>query len=881
MRITLDGPRLRVIDSFSMMKTAHRHTRRRIGLLPAVPCLVWMCGFAAAAFSAPASIPSIAGPIQIDQWHILGPFSAGPREDAFAITSEPATLRPDTLARHPSTLAQGGYVRWTTARPDSDGWVNVKFSGVLWDTLMDVYGFAGIMDQAYAYGEFDLPSPRRALVEAERVGFFWLNGRLVPGDPYGHNFMRSAVVLSGGTNRIVVDLSGFGDHAFKLLLHRVPSPLVLIDDYTLPDVVRGERGPVRAGVPLLNTTETPLEGIRITAGDGRYTLPTVTWAGDLAPLCVKKIPITIEVVALPDSGESLEVPIEAGVPGSVCRDTLRLRLRRPDESVRRTFISRIDGSCQYYAVLPPAGLAAGERYGMILSLHGAGVRAENQVGAYRPKSWAFVVAPTNRRPYGFDWQDWGRLDALEVLDRAKNTLPVDTNRVYLTGHSMGGHGAWHIGLSHSDLFAALAPAAGWTCFELYIPWFLQKAYIYGDPAAREIREAALRQDHPQDFIENALNLPVFILQGGLDDNVPPFHSRLLAGRLDALGYEYRYKEDPGKGHWYTIDSLGTTCVDDPDLIGFLQSKTRNPYPRDVVLKTVNPSQAGRSYWLRLDEQEEPYRESVLEAHVRPDTVEIALKNVKTFSINLSEDLLPEGVATVIVDGASYRLGFAGRETFVFSQRGGKMRPGENREAGPVKTAARYGPIKQAMFSPFVLVYGTQGGPDLTDLLLDLARLEAVQWWRRANGFVEVVPDTQVTREDAETHNLILFGGPNENSVSKRIAPRMPIAPAAGGVRLGGEVIPGPGLALRVVYPNPLAPDRLVVMNAGSDRAGLALLASMRTVYAGAGLPDFMIYDAGVRRLGWGGVVAAGFFDSDWGIDHGLLYRRPGQEGGRP
>ena len=32
----------------------------------------------------------------------------------------------------------------------------------------------------------------------------------------------------------------------------------------------------------------------------------------------------------------------------------------------------------------------------------------NQVNAYQPKDWAYVAAPTNRRRYGFYWQDWGQ-----------------------------------------------------------------------------------------------------------------------------------------------------------------------------------------------------------------------------------------------------------------------------------------------------------------------------------------------------------------------------------------------------------------------------------------------------------------------------------------
>jgi hypothetical protein len=175
-----------------------------------------------------------------------------------------------------------------------------------------------------------------------------------------------------------------------------------------------------------------------------------------------------------------------------------------------------------------------------------------------------------------------------------------------------------------------------------------------------------------------------------------------------------------------------------------------------------------------------------------------------------------------------------------------------------------------MFSPFVLVYGTRD-PRVTDLLLHLARLEAFRWWRRGNGFVTVMPDSEVTRGIMEDHNLILFGGPDENSVTAAMARHLPIGCDRGGITLGEDLIPGTGLAVRFIHPNPLATDKLVVVNEGTDPEGLGLLTMMRTAYAGAGIPDFIVFGVEARERGWGGVTAAGFFDSAWQVDPHLLY----------
>src|SRR4029077_10978732 len=134
---------------------------------------------------------------------------------------------------------------------------------------------------------------------------------------------------------------------------------------------------------------------------------------------------------------------------------------------KATFISRIDGSVQYYAVNPASGPAGDARPALFLSLHGASVEAIGQADAYSPKSWGYLVAPTNRRPYGFDWEDWGRIDAIEVLTLAMNRFHTDSSRTYLTGHSMGGHGTWQVGVTFPDHFAAIAPSAGWISFASY------------------------------------------------------------------------------------------------------------------------------------------------------------------------------------------------------------------------------------------------------------------------------------------------------------------------------------------------------------------------------------------------------------------------------
>ena len=49
---------------------------------------------------------------------------------------------------------------------------------------------------------------------------------------------------------------------------------------------------------------------------------------------------------------------------------------------------------------------------------------------------------------------------MEVLGIAKKDLRTDPTKTYLTGHSMGGHGTWNVGVHYPDKFAPIAPSAG-------------------------------------------------------------------------------------------------------------------------------------------------------------------------------------------------------------------------------------------------------------------------------------------------------------------------------------------------------------------------------------------------------------------------------------
>ncbi len=103
---------------------------------------------------------------------------------------------------------------------------------------------------------------------------------------------------------------------------------------------------------------------------------------------------------------------------------------------------------------------------LIIFLHGTGERGSdpNKVKVHSlPKlidtndSFPFIVVS----PQCKEGQRWEAEALNAMLDDVLMKLPVDTNRIYLTGLSMGGFGVWTFAIAHPERFAAIAPVCGW------------------------------------------------------------------------------------------------------------------------------------------------------------------------------------------------------------------------------------------------------------------------------------------------------------------------------------------------------------------------------------------------------------------------------------
>jgi len=255
--------------------------------------------------------------------------------------------------------------------------------------------------------------------------------------------------------------------------------------------------------------------------------------------------------------------------------------------------------------------------GLVLSLHGGGAGSGDCGSAHSAFSGGISslkmrgLYPQVLRKTEYGWTDpvdtekW----VLELLRAARRRSDVDPDRVYVTGHSMGGFGTWTYGAVHADLFAAGAAFAGApTVF-----WVAGKK----DQEADGVLEG---------YLPNLYNLPLFVYQSLDDPQVPAAANVYACAQLaklhteDAEGWTFVYEEVDGRGHAFPQKGAG------PGL-EWMAGHTRNPRPKKIRWEPVRDWKT-TFYWLRW---ETPWLRSNVVAELDPErnAVELSIVNPRS------------------------------------------------------------------------------------------------------------------------------------------------------------------------------------------------------------------------------------------------------------
>ncbi len=196
---------------------------------------------------------------------------------------------------------------------------------------------------------------------------------------------------------------------------------------------------------------------------------------------------------------------------------------------------------EYLLYIPNNLSSEKDKLPLMLFLHGAGERGEDilKVKTHGPAKiveesgeFGFVLLSPQCR----EKMRWDPAEIMLLLDEVISKYKIDTDRIYLTGLSMGGFGTWATAVAYPDKFAAIAPVCGG-----------------GDPS----KVCVIK------------NLPVWAFHGAKDEVVPINRTEEMVNALKQCGGSPRFTVYPEAGH----DSW-TQTYNNPELYDWLLGHTK-------------------------------------------------------------------------------------------------------------------------------------------------------------------------------------------------------------------------------------------------------------------------------------------------------------------
>lgn len=252
------------------------------------------------------------------------------------------------------------------------------------------------------------------------------------------------------------------------------------------------------------------------------------------------------------------------------------------------------------------GGEAGNPKALLIAMHGggagegdAGSAAGEYQGAANKLGW-LMIAPEVLEKTEHGWTDSGSEEfVLQLVEAALRTWKIDPDRVYFSGHSMGGYGTWMLGAHHADRVAALAASAG------------APTPIIGPSGNYD--------DVTPGVIPCLRNVPIVIYQSDDDPQVPPAANRIAVQKLGEAqkrwgGFVHEYWELSGRAHDEAPGGM-------PALLAKIALRVRDPRPAHVVWQPALDWKQ-QFYWLWWAH---PRREALVEADADREKNEIRIR----------------------------------------------------------------------------------------------------------------------------------------------------------------------------------------------------------------------------------------------------------------
>ena len=793
--------------------------------------------------------------------------------------------------------------------------LSIDYSNVDWDFLKLIYGWAAVQYQAWARGELIVGGneTQNVILHTDAILEFWINDtHYFGGDFYSYRNAPPVLRLDPGHHRIDLrlarDVRAFGGILEPTIdvvvgVEKVSGALDLAKPGILmSDVIDGNLATPQGSIYLRNSgvhdieiigiqpanvstnVSSPFPLLRLSTGDqmlvardadGLTSAQSTVDAIDGSRITIaagQTRSVAFNITLPSKNASSIAYSITYQVTGTGKASSLEvtqdLNHVSTYDSHKITF-THPSGTISYAMLRPPARNASCNHkqvsLPVLLSLHGAGLEADDPevAGAMDPVSdlCAWVVFPTGVTPWsGDDWHNWGFAD----VEAAINAIPswissgnwsgpgVDTDRWIVSGHSNGGQGTWYVATHRPDKVLAAIPVSGYASIQKYVPYELWQP---ADPRRTSMVSAALNSYRHEMLMDNLRGIPIQVQHGEIDDNVPAYHSRLLALQLQFAGANSSYKEVPDQNHWW--DGVMTT----PELVSFYynQSRSTEELPRDLNNFSIvvgDPGDMGSKGGVKVTQLEDPG--SYGRVHVRGRTV-------KTSNVLSIEFGPPFWKDAIVLDGQALELTAAkttDKQQIRVRLSGGVWAVEHVEIAGETsnRRGRQLGSMTAILRTHGPITIQHSGSANASRLALQVSR--NLQQYFRADS---TITSGDVKSESANiTGNMIhLVVG---NDLSSTISD-FPVQVTASGITIRDYRGQDQAYAEArgAAWLQPLAGERLKLVLWGADDEGLGQATRLVPMLTGVGQPDFVVLSEEAKWKGLEGTLALGFFGPQWQI----------------
>ncbi len=499
----------------------------------------------------------------------------------------------------------------------------------------------------------------------------------------------------------------------------------------------------------------------------------------------------------------------------------------------RAYRSTVDGSIQPYGLIIP-DTYAGQPIRLDIWMHGTN-RALDEVEFITqhetrdpaPKDQNYIQLDLyGRSNVSYRWA--GETDVFEAIHAVEKQYNIDPKRIALRGFSMGGAGAWHLGLHHPDEWAVFEAGAGYTETKVYA----------NQPSLPPYQERALHYYDAVDYSLNGTDVPFVGYGGELDHQLQGsknIQAELLKEHVNPTDLRALFLVGPGVAHKWEPEThkISEHFIEETLAKGLAPP----PHIRFVTYTT----RFNRCFWITVEEMHRTYERAEVDATRNVDRTTVTTINIDRIRV--------DGSGPLSLDGQE----FPGSGVFAKTNgKWGKAGPSESLH----KRHALQGPVDDAFMESFLCVRPTGQGTSVTPyslVVLDQFQKDFSKWLR---GDPRVKDDKDVTASDIANNNLILFGDPWSNLLIAKVVDKLPVKWAKEQVTLAGHTVDASTHLPVLIYPNPLNPNRYVVLNSGHTFSEDDWRGTNAYLYPHIG--DYALIAMKNHE-----VVQSGYFDDQW------------------